>query len=178
MGEVESIRPAKIQGVSSIRPAKIQEVESIRPAKIQDVSSIRPARIQEVESIRPAKIQGVSSIRPARIQEVESIRPAGIQEGESIRPATIQEVESIRPVINSHEIHYEGGRSPGSGYLNDPAEQENVQSGRGDEPISYTITKSSKLRILQLLRDIDKETKVLDHLKNQLRICMLKLKSI
>merc|ERR1712212_305034 len=172
------IQSARIQEGERIQPGRWQDVGSIRPAKIQDLSSIRPARIQEVESIRPAKIQGVESIRPAKIQGVSSIRPAGIQEGESIRPATIQEVESIRPVINSHEIHYEGGRSPGSGYLNDPAEQENVQSGRGDEPISYTITKSSKLRILQLLRDIDKETKVLDHLKNQLRICMLKLKSI
>jgi len=165
------IQSARIQEGERIQPGRWQDVGSIRPAKIQDISSIRPARIQEVESIRPAKIQDVSSIRPARIQEVESIRPAKIQGVSSIRPARIQEAESIRPVINSHEIHYKG-------YLNDPAEQENVQSGRVDEPIAYTITKSSKLRILQLLRDIDEETKVLDHLKNQLRICMLKLKSI
>jgi len=172
--DASSIRPANIREVSSIQPARIQEVESIRPTRIREVSSIRPANIREISSIQPANIREVSSIQPARIQEVESIRPARIQEVESIRPARIQEVESIRPVINSHEIHYEGGRSPESGSL----KQENVQSGGVDGEISYTITKGSKLRILQLLRDIDEETKVLDHLKNQLRICMLKVKNI
>jgi len=156
-----------------VQSARIQEAENIRSGRVRYAP-----RIQKVGNIRPARIQEVGNIRPARIQEVDSIRPARIQEVDSIRPLRIQEVESIRPVIYSQGTkYYKGGaRRPESENPNYPTD--NFPSRWEGESNSYAKTESSKSRILQLIREIDQETKVLRNLKNQLELSMLKLKSI